>query len=150
MLKDHLSRTAPQTCCSLNVAPGGYGQVYRYVSKKVPHHLASEKGHGEWGTVLVRTCIAMKRHHDQGNSYKGQYLIKIGLQVLRFSPLSSWQEARQCPDRGGAGGAEHSTSPSEGSQKTILYPLQAPPQEKSLFCPGWSLSNRSPQRPPPQ
>jgi hypothetical protein len=29
------------------------------------------------------------RHHDQGNSYKGQHLIGAGLQVQRFSPLSS-------------------------------------------------------------
>jgi hypothetical protein len=31
------------------------------------------------------------RHHDQGNSYKG-HLIGAGLQVLRFSSLSSrWE-----------------------------------------------------------
>jgi hypothetical protein len=34
----------------------------------------------------------VNRHHDQGNSYKGQHLIGAGLQVLRFSPLSSWWE----------------------------------------------------------
>jgi hypothetical protein len=34
----------------------------------------------------------MNRHHDQGNSYKGQHLIGAGLQVQRFSPLSSRQE----------------------------------------------------------
>jgi len=45
------------------------------------------------------------------NSYKGQYLIGAGLQVQRFSPLSSWQEAWQHPGRHGAGeGAESSTS----------------------------------------
>ena len=27
----------------------------------------------------------MKRHHDQGNSYKGDYFIEDGLQVKRFS-----------------------------------------------------------------
>jgi hypothetical protein len=32
--------------------------------------------------------IAVNRHHDQGNSYKGQHLIRAGLQVQRFSPLS--------------------------------------------------------------
>ena len=37
----------------------------------------------------------MKRHHDQGNSYKGKHLIGAGLQFQRFSPLSSWQEAWQ-------------------------------------------------------
>jgi len=35
----------------------------------------------------------VKRHHDHGKSYKGQhYLIGAGLQVQRFSPLSSRQE----------------------------------------------------------
>ena len=33
-----------------------------------------------------------KRHHDQGNSYKGQHLVRVGLQVQRFSPLPSRQE----------------------------------------------------------
>ena len=36
--------------------------------------------------------IAVKRHHDQGNSYKGKHLIGAGLQVQRFSPSSSRQE----------------------------------------------------------
>jgi hypothetical protein len=31
----------------------------------------------------------VNRHHDQGKSYKGQRLIGAGLQVQRFSPLSS-------------------------------------------------------------
>jgi hypothetical protein len=34
----------------------------------------------------------VKRHHDQCKSYKGQFLIGAGLQVQRFSPLSSRQE----------------------------------------------------------
>jgi hypothetical protein len=38
----------------------------------------------------------VKRHHDQGNSYKGQHLIEAGIQVQKFSPLlsstySAWQ-----------------------------------------------------------
>jgi hypothetical protein len=35
---------------------------------------------------------AVKKHYDQGNSEKGLHLIVIGLQVQRFSPLSSWWE----------------------------------------------------------
>jgi hypothetical protein len=31
----------------------------------------------------------VNRYHDQGKSYKGQHLIEAGLQVQRFSPLSS-------------------------------------------------------------
>jgi hypothetical protein len=59
----------------------------------------------------LRVSIAVKRHHDQGNSYKGQHLIEAGLQFHRFSPLSSWREAWQCPGRHGAGdGIERSTS----------------------------------------
>ena len=44
-----------------------------------------------------RACLslgftAVNRHHDQGNSYKGQHLIGAGLQIQRFSLLSSKQE----------------------------------------------------------
>ena len=38
--------------------------------------------------VLVRVSIALKRHRDQGNSFKG-HLIDAGLQSLRFSPSAS-------------------------------------------------------------
>ena len=57
--------------------------------------------------VLDTVSIAVKRHHDQGNSYKEQHLIGAGLQVQRFSP-SSWHETWQHPGRHG----------SEGKQKT--------------------------------
>ena len=68
-----------------------------------------------WRTVLVRVSIAEKRHHDQGNSYKGQHLIGAGLQVQGFSPLSSrWEHGSIQVGRHGAGGAESSTSSSEG------------------------------------
>jgi hypothetical protein len=30
----------------------------------------------------------VKRHHDQGNSYKGKHLTGADLQFQRFSPLS--------------------------------------------------------------
>jgi hypothetical protein len=32
----------------------------------------------------LRVSIAVKRHHDYGNSYKGQHIIGVGLLVLRF------------------------------------------------------------------
>jgi hypothetical protein len=54
--------------------------------------------------ILVRVPIAEKRHQDQGNSYKKQYLIGAGLQVQIFSPLLSWHEAWQLPVRHSAGG----------------------------------------------
>jgi hypothetical protein len=34
----------------------------------------------------------VNKHHDQGKSYKEQHLIGAGLQVQRFSPLSSSRE----------------------------------------------------------
>ena len=41
---------------------------------------------------LSQGFTAVNRHHDQDNSYKGQHLIGIGLQVQRFSSLSSrWE-----------------------------------------------------------
>jgi hypothetical protein len=40
--------------------------------------------------VLVRGSIAMKTQYDQGHSNKEQYLMGIGLQFQRFSPLLSW------------------------------------------------------------
>ena len=58
--------------------------------------------------VLVRVSIVVKRHHDQGNSYKGKHLVGAGLQFQRFRPLSSWWEAWQHAGRHGARGAEGS------------------------------------------
>ena len=57
-------------------------------------------------TFLFRVSIAMKRHHDQGKSYKGTHLIETVLLVQKFNPLSSWQKAWQYLGRHGAGGAE--------------------------------------------
>jgi hypothetical protein len=45
--------------------------------------------------ILVRVSTTVKRHHDQGISYKGQHLIETGLQGQGFGPLSSWWEAWQ-------------------------------------------------------
>jgi hypothetical protein len=40
-------------------------------------------------------------HHDQGNSYEEQHLIGAGLQVQRFSPLSSrWEHGSIQADMG--------------------------------------------------
>lgn len=64
--------------------------------------------------------MAVNGHHNQGNSYKEQHLIGAGLQILRFSPLSSWREAWWHLGRHGTGGAESSTSYSKGKQKTLL------------------------------
>jgi hypothetical protein len=34
----------------------------------------------------------VNRHHDQGKSYEGQHIFGAGLQVQKFSPLSSrWE-----------------------------------------------------------
>ena len=66
-------------------------------------------------------------HHDQSNCSKQRHLIGNGLQFQRFSPLSSWWEAGQHPGSLGPGGAENSTSLSEGIH------------EETLFCTGWNL-----------
>ena len=39
--------------------------------------------------VSVRVSIAVERHHDHCNSYKGTHLIGAVLQFQRFSPLLS-------------------------------------------------------------
>jgi hypothetical protein len=90
--------------------------------------------------MLVWVSIALKRHHDRSNFYKGQYLIGAGLQFQRFSPLSSWQEAWQHSGRHGASeGAKSSTSWSEGNQEetNILRQLGG-----SSLCPPpqWHIS----------
>jgi hypothetical protein len=69
-------------------------------------------------SICPRISIAVKRHHDQENCYKGQHLIGAGLLVLRFSPLSSWQEAWQHLGKHRIReGAESSTSCCEGKQE---------------------------------
>ena len=40
--------------------------------------------------VIVRVSIAVKRHHDHGNSYEGKYLIEVVVTVQKYSPLSTW------------------------------------------------------------
>ena len=67
--------------------------------------------------ILVRLFIVVKRHHNQGNSYKEQFLIGAGLQFQMFSPLSLRQEAWQHPGSHGAGGAESSPSWPDCSQE---------------------------------
>jgi hypothetical protein len=61
---------------------------------------------------------------SHSNSYKG-HLVGAGLQVQRFSPLSSWWEAWQHPGRHDAGeGTESSTSSSEGRRKRLCATLR--------------------------
>ena len=63
----------------------------------------------ELDLCLSLVFIAVKRHHDQGNSYKGKHLTEASLQ--RFSPLSSWWETWQSAGRHSAGErAQSSTS----------------------------------------
>jgi hypothetical protein len=61
--------------------------------------------------MCALVSIAAMRYHDQGNSYKGQHLIGSGLQVQRFSPLSSLRDAWQCLGRHGAGGSKRRLAP---------------------------------------
>jgi len=50
--------------------------------------------------------VAVKRYHDQGNSYKGHHLIGADLQFQMSSPLSSWWETWQHSGRHSARGIE--------------------------------------------
>jgi hypothetical protein len=79
----------------------------------------------------------VKRHHDHGDSYKEEYLIEVGLQFQRFSPLSSLQEAWQCPGRYGAGRAYILIQD--------FYILIQKQQKETLFYTVWSLSMGDPK-----
>jgi hypothetical protein len=71
----------------------------------------------QWHQLSLLGFPLLWRQLDQGNSYKGQHLTGVGLQVQGFSPLSPRQEAWQRPGRYGTGGAESSTSCSKGKQE---------------------------------
>jgi hypothetical protein len=60
--------------------------------------------------TTVLGFIAVKRHHDHGNFYKGKHLTGASLQFQRFSPLSSRWEAWQHAGKHGSQRAEISTS----------------------------------------
>ena len=81
---------------------------------------------------------AVKRHHDQVNSYKGKHLTEVGLQVQRFCPLSLWQEAWQHTSRCSAGeGAESSTSWLEGRRRRLRHTSSnnaTPPYSATLWA----------------
>ena len=68
--------------------------------------------------VSVKVSITVKRHHDQGDSYKGKHLIGASLQDQRFRPLSSWQETGSM-QAGIALEKECSTPCSKGEQENI-------------------------------
>jgi hypothetical protein len=64
----------------------------------------------------------VNRYHDQGKTYKGQHLIGAGLQVQRFSPLSSRQEHGSIQAGiHGAGGAESSAPSPEGCEQSTDF-----------------------------
>ena len=88
--------------------------------------LTTEIARLEQRLLNLRHClsegfIAVKRHHDHSNSYKGKHLVGAGLQFQRLSPLSSWWKAWQpAGSHGAGGGAESSPSWSEGSEEEGL------------------------------
>ena len=65
---------------------------------------------------LSQSSIAVKRHRDHGNSYKGKHVIGTGVWFQRCSPLLAWQETWQYAARHGT----VSTSGCQGSRKTIV------------------------------
>ena len=48
-----------------------------------------KKKQNSFGSYLSSGFIDVKRHHDQGNSYKSKHLIRAGIPFQRFSPLST-------------------------------------------------------------
>jgi hypothetical protein len=72
----------------------------------------------------------VNRHHDQGKSYRKQHLIGAGLQVQRFSPLSSGQEASQCPGK-------HGALEGAGSSTSFFFPPLVFRDRVSLCSPGY-------------
>ena len=87
-------------------------------------------------STLIRFSIDVKRHYDQGNCYKGKYLIGDSLQFERFSPLSSWQD----PGREGSGEAESPTFRSKGKQEKTS--LQAARESQSSPSQWHTSSNK--------
>jgi hypothetical protein len=70
------------------------------------------------GECLSHSSIAVKRHHDHGNSCKRRYLIGSGLQLQKFIPLSSWRGSWWHIGKHSAGEvAESSTSGSAGRER---------------------------------
>ena len=89
--------------CTHMVYTQRYGHTYTYINiNKNDFKKIFKENEGDWGNNSVTMT---------NNSYKVQHFIGAALQVQRFSPLSSWQEARQPAGRHGTGeGAEGSTS----------------------------------------
>ena len=75
---------------------------------------------GGWVRVCLRASVAVKRHHEQGNSYKGKHFIKASLQFQACGPLSSQWEMWQHTGKHDAGDrAESSTSGSTCSKDCV-------------------------------
>jgi hypothetical protein len=62
----------------------------------------------------LRISIAVKRHHNQGNSYKGKHLTDSEIQCINIVERA-WP-----PGRHDTGGAESPTSCSKGKQEKIV------------------------------
>jgi len=103
------------------------GQLFVIWGGRFPWNLSAPGGY--------LGLVAMKRHRDNGNSYKGKHWVGAGLQFQRFSPLLPWQGAWRHAGSCGAGeGAESSTSQSAIIRQRLrhralnIWDLKAPPQ----------------------
>jgi len=74
------------------IVGGGGGEVLLTKEPGIAEHVCFSEG-----------FIAVKRHHDHGNSYKGKHFIEAGLQIQRFNPISPGQEAWWHTGRHGVG-----------------------------------------------
>ena len=85
--------------------------------------------------VLLKIPIAVKRHHDQSNCCKGQYLIGAGIQTQRFRPLSSRLEhssTQACMAWHGMEGTESSASLAQSSQEQTVFEVVRRRVSKSI------------------
>lgn len=71
----------------------------------------------------LSVSIAVRRHYDQSNSYKGKHFLGSGLKLRDYSPLISWLEARYHADTHGVGGVESSMPRLANSRKRVTLGL---------------------------
>jgi hypothetical protein len=96
--------------CSQSEGPGldltcnltAYWKLYISFKKWIVWKWQSCKKSSKINHCLSLCSIAVKRHHDHGNSYKGKHFIEIGL-VLEVQSLLSWWEAWWHTGRCGTG-----------------------------------------------
>jgi hypothetical protein len=126
LVQPHIHLSSIHLSTHLSTHPPTHSSIYQFIH--LPSYLTTQafthpsspsfsdsSGASSWqhgsevkGNVLVRVSIAVKRHHDRCNSYKGKHFIGAGLQ---FRGLVCYHRCRKHAGKHGAGEvAESSTS----------------------------------------